>query len=675
MKYIHFIFISILLLIGSTIQLEYIGGLIIDQRQWISWTYVAVIIGTGFLISIQRQEIIIPKFAIIIGIYLLLVLIAAIFAPRFNPEGLWEWYGFLAGILLFLALHQQPWDDDWKNNLFLVFIITGVAHAIIGIFQFYELKLFGYSFYHHKMAVGGFYQKNVLASFLATTLMMVFALQIKTRHVVLEIGLMLSIVLISYTLALTKSLVGFGGLVVGGSFLMAGQLYSHWKYKTKNIHYEKPIINHWVWLILVIIGYVLLPMLLDILFKGVSIGGSLISEGSIVNKIEAGSNMATILRTTYMILCFNIFLDNPLFGTGIGTFAGVARPYFADALNMRELPSNYFLNSVLTHPHNEFFYRLAESGIFGFIGLILIAFGVIHILWRLGIQRGLMYAGVLLPAAIHTQTELPYYQNAVSWGALVMLIYLPSRSYVKVIKININRNIKILVTIVITFLMLVTAVFTIDKAIQYPEIFKVYSGFYNSRKVSREDQQKIILRRQSQDSYYSPILRRQFLADYMVGWVNTRNKAKIIEHKDEFFDTHKFVYLPPAEFLKSSIYYVLNDHDKALEQYKKARYFYPTFPGFIKIGNILWFNKINKALKTNDQTAIKEFVEWVEKQKNLESSLDANGYIVLIRSYIKTNKQKQAIATLKKAIKKYPKNPTLLSWVKQLTAQGVKMDK
>ncbi|MEX1199837.1 MAG: Wzy polymerase domain-containing protein [Methylophaga sp.] len=71
---------------------------------------------------------------------------------------------------------------------------------------------------------------------------------------------------------------------------------------------------------------------------------------------------------------------------------------------------------------------LVEGGIVAFIGMLLVVAGVLLAAQKsLSGKRAALYAGMLLPIALHTQVEIPFYLSALHWLVFIMLLFMVLR--------------------------------------------------------------------------------------------------------------------------------------------------------------------------------------------------------------------------------------------------------
>ena len=67
----------------------------------------------------------------------------------------------------------------------------------------------------------------------------------------------------------------------------------------------------------------------------------------------------------------------------------------------------------------------------GGLGFVIVVVAIVALLFRLGRETGGAYAALLLPLALHTQTEFPFYQSVGHWLLFLTLLVLPSSRFVR----------------------------------------------------------------------------------------------------------------------------------------------------------------------------------------------------------------------------------------------------
>ena len=80
------------------------------------------------------------------------------------------------------------------------------------------------------------------------------------------------------------------------------------------------------------------------------------------------------MHHNYLIVSWQMFIDNPLFGQGPKMFRILCND---DKFRINELN-----NTCSTHPHNTFIQLLAETGLVGLIIILIVSFTIIQLIYN-----------------------------------------------------------------------------------------------------------------------------------------------------------------------------------------------------------------------------------------------------------------------------------------------------
>jgi hypothetical protein len=118
-------------------------------------------------------------------------------------------------------------------------------------------------------------------------------------------------------------------------------------------------------------------------------------------------------RTDYWASAWQTFIENPLTGTGPGTFGESYRARKAAESEMARLA------------HNDFIQQASDSGVIGFVGYLAFVGGACFWIWRKlganGSPLGLMIGLGLLGWLLQSLTEFGLYIPAIVWPAFFLL--------------------------------------------------------------------------------------------------------------------------------------------------------------------------------------------------------------------------------------------------------------
>lgn len=312
--------------------------------------------------------------------------------------------GLVAGLLFFLILQQFEFSEQERFNLLVIVIASVLVEAAIGWAQILSAN-FGFDLapYNNHSPAGVFQQVNVMASFLATGLVLsgylVTRLSLaekKWQAAAFATFLYLTPITTIHLLNFLGSRTGLLGALVG-LLCIAPLLFGEWR--------KRPVR---VWFASLLVGF---------LFSfGLENSGNTQLEGSTKEVATFAS-----LRQIHMPQTIDMILDNPVTGYGYGKFERSFVEYTADAYAAGKIT----IPGVggLDHPHNELMFWAAEGGIVGLLGLLLAAWFVWTRVRKLAVRHRIAIIGVFFPITLHTQLEFPFYTSLLHWIIFILLIY------------------------------------------------------------------------------------------------------------------------------------------------------------------------------------------------------------------------------------------------------------
>lgn len=372
------------------------------------WT-VAGIVGFYSLFRITKSHyFFIPRYFLLITLFPVLAFLSGIIsgveiADQWTFRILYIW----GGLLFFFGLFQYRLKQGHIDRLLLMVVIAGLFHAIVGISQIIWTKNLTSLLPMNVSGVptGLFQQINNQASFQVTSI--IIALWLTTRPLISKapIGWFFLILL---AISLGAFVVSYSGSRVGAlGFILALPLLFLSRYK-----FIKRDKKRW-WLI----GSMLLAS---------TISASVIETdrnltGALDKATAMNAGFSGEARLGMYAIAYQLIKEEPIFGHGIGSFVRVwqlAKPDFYAKHPDAALPSQR-----VAHPHNEIIFWLVEGGAIAATGLFLAFFGVLIALMQLTPSRRYAYAALLLPIALHSQVELPFYISTSHWFVFLLLLY------------------------------------------------------------------------------------------------------------------------------------------------------------------------------------------------------------------------------------------------------------
>ena len=236
-----------------------------------------------------------------------------------------------------------------------------------------------------RAAQGGFQQPNLLASFLATSI--IFALWQQLRHDTpikawRAIGLLILTMLHVFIVFKSGSRVGILGLST--SMVLLG-IWIH-LYSPKNRRFG------WWCLISLLMAALLAAWL-----------------GNVVDRLwDVFQGHSTTYRLSFIQASTHLWWQSPWWGHGVGTFSEKIVPVFVQLI---EAGNSLYYIPNLGHPHNEVLLWAVETGAIGVLGIV--GPWVFMIGWFSYQQswNSLAWVACLLPISLHQLTEFPFHSS------------------------------------------------------------------------------------------------------------------------------------------------------------------------------------------------------------------------------------------------------------------------
>ncbi|WP_019617227.1 PglL family O-oligosaccharyltransferase [Psychromonas ossibalaenae] len=384
------------------------SGLELAQNN-VVWIFFSTLIGLGLWKITVQQKIFYSRFTLVFLSAVVLFLI-----PLFYPnneladQSYTRLMGLVAGFLLFVSLQQFQFKRTHIQRLLLLIVLAGFLQACYSLMQDYLLpadNIFGYDVGYGR-PYGIFQQPNVLASFMATTLILAGYLLQQVNCRKLQIFLLLTAMLNIWVITVTMSRVGYLGS------LLSVVLFIPWAWQQNKKR----------------LGLFLLVILLGIGFG--SLKGTALLEARGIESMNQDNE-----RLRNMQHSFQLFKAKPLLGNGYGSFERVYLLSYSERVKTEGLPA---LKSHYTHPHNDTLFWAVEGGAVPIIAILLLAVCFLRLLHNFKLSYGLALLALVIPISLHTQTEYPLYHSALHWLVLIVLVfYIDSES--KIIQEKIFR--------------------------------------------------------------------------------------------------------------------------------------------------------------------------------------------------------------------------------------------
>jgi O-antigen polymerase len=317
-----------------------------------------------------------------------------------------RWLGLFAGLFLLLGLQQFSFSNKEKISVLLLIVLAVFFESLIGWIQLIvannNIVLLWWP-YNNTRPIGVFQQPNVMASFMATGLLLSGYLvsfpstAYSSYFKKAMFWLLLSVPVM--TVHLLNDLASRTGLLAAtlGVLLLLPRLLSPENRR-----------RGMLWLVSLGLGLVF-----SLNFGNLP-GVSYESSGRVVLSLEGP-------RTVHIPHTIEMIAANPISGYGYGNFERSFLDFTAQAFAIGELAEPGMAG--LDHPHNELLFWAAEGGILAFAVLLFAAYQVWRVIFPQGTRHALALIAIFLPIVLHSQLEYPFYVSVAHWVTFIILIY------------------------------------------------------------------------------------------------------------------------------------------------------------------------------------------------------------------------------------------------------------
>ena len=364
-----------------------------------TWMVLSFAVAVGFYQLANQRILRYTKLTISLFCACLLMTIPVFYHDASFSQSYMRLIGLWSGFIFFLMLQQFRFSNKEKQSLLWLILLGVLIEAFIGIYQFLGNFQPAAEGAKYLRPYGTFRQPNVMASFLATGLMLsayLLARQAtKYGRNVKELGVLFFTPLITLPLLVVlASRTAWLGTILGVALILP-YLY---KYASKKRFYT--------WVSLLIIGLTIGISTLFIQSTG----------GVVSNKADLESpRRYTFPQTVDMVI------EKPFTGYGYGKFEEKYALYTARQHQLN--PSYHPGLPSMDHPHNELLYWAVEGGLVPVAGIFIAAAFVLLRISQTKKGTRLALFALLVPIALHTQLEYPFYHSTVHWITFLILLY------------------------------------------------------------------------------------------------------------------------------------------------------------------------------------------------------------------------------------------------------------
>lgn len=352
-------------------------------------------------------------------------------------------YAMFLGVSFVWSIQQYNWTIKLLYQTIQLLLILATIQLLIIFIQlfdthriiYYWLEYFPLKFTGRTL--GSLQQINMMQTFLAfaVTLSLYWVSFYKSYSNVRfnyykHIYVFLFVFAASWTIAQSGSRAGLLALLVG-VFITSLVLRDKIKFKK---------IDTWLWFAGLVFGLV--------------IGLFISSDGQVIDKAEKVVSGSSIRWYLYKS-SFWMFLESPWFGYGL---EGFRQAFVEYSLQNRELIPEGLAEQSLksySHPHNEFFYWVLQTGIFGLVSILSFFVWFFFALIKQGKRVFWLTIAIASPLLIQAMFSYPLILSAIHYFLLLFVLFIPFSKSVKTVNFKVPRLIQYLIlsltVLIITF--------------------------------------------------------------------------------------------------------------------------------------------------------------------------------------------------------------------------------
>lgn len=444
------------------------------------WLVATLFIAWSFWLVLKRRELILPRYFWLIAAFPILATLSGFIAGVEQPlKWAFRLLFIWGGLAFFVALFQHGFSRARWDRLLFLLVAAALIHALAGLLQIgFKLDL---PFWLPKNPDGVptsyFQQINNHASFQVTALIISLYLlsrpMFRQGRLLQKAVIFLSVIAGSFIVGISGSRIGFLGLLIALPIALIAL---------------KPAFQARKKLLLVFISLFAVSFSTGLFFSGDRLADK-------TTAMQAGYSGDA--RLGMYSMSWDLIKQKPVFGHGIGSFPRVwqyAKPDFYQMNPDAKLPGDF-----VSHPHNELIQWAVEGGITAVAGLVILLSGTIWLLSK-NQRRGWVYGAMLVPLAIHTQVEMPFYISAMSY-----LCFLTSLAVAFSVR---TRRYAILLSSMMTVTLRVVILFLVG----------LLTVFYTHTQISNWDFYQYFLGAQ-QDSEKLPVARHNVYLSNEANWI------------------------------------------------------------------------------------------------------------------------------------------------------------
>ncbi len=365
-----------------------------------TWVIYSLFVGSALAYVAASRTLVASRLLAQLTLCVGVLLIPVIFSDSKALIDLGRFYGLFAGCLFYFSLVQLRLSSRHLLIIFMAILFGALLQAILGWLQYLKLLPAGWLGYlpNDTTPYGIFRQRNVMASFLATGLVLsgfvtAWAKDITApfRPIYLQLT---CVAVITPLLVVLNSRAGWVGAMLA-VLSIAPYIYQR-------------------------LGRRYLVLWFGSILLGIAIGISCLLVNDAINETTSRIQIDPARKAFYPVV-IDLFRENIFTGVGLGNFEAAFNEFAAAQYAAGEAQPSGVTN--LHHPHNEILFWAAEGGILSLLALLGASGFVFLRVIRLEWKRALAFIALFFPIVLHTQTEYPFYHSAIHWLVFIFLIF------------------------------------------------------------------------------------------------------------------------------------------------------------------------------------------------------------------------------------------------------------
>jgi len=409
-----------------------IGGVLAKQVDYVIWFLCGLITLVSTLKVLNSRRFFESPLNLYVFLFVGLWFISIIFNPIKNMANFFYYSFWLIGSIVFwIGLLQFELTKRQRHTLLFCLYASSVIEAMIGISQFYGLyRYIPITPSPEEGLVGGiFQQKNVFSSWLATglvvSLYLVSTARFRSLGKIMRITFFVTLFLVALALVLGSSRAGFIGVAVAGLLLIFS--------RKRQCASSKMLLGSWVLVFSlgIFLGFTLVSFLAEMDVKALA---KTRAQWFADYTQESPKGRLLMYATVY-----EMFKDKPIWGHGFSNFGSVYMYYEGEVKKTNPFFKGFKIGYT-HHPHSEVLLIVAESGVLGIIGLLILCYGVFRVLRKLGFQRSGTYLALLFPILFHSLVEFPLRISTAHWFTFILLFSFSTSHFTKVTQLNLSKG-------------------------------------------------------------------------------------------------------------------------------------------------------------------------------------------------------------------------------------------